>query len=719
MASIPRKTPDPAVISAKSRQSFISAIPRPTSGSSRLATPTAGRPATTTVRQGTESLQPGQKPRTSSWQSNDGVPPSALYRSHSRFTESDLPLPYHQRPQKDLSRIQQQLHIRSWSTKSLVDPTNPKSPPHPVQSPRVGGLVKSRTTNDLLSSPRDITPRRRLLQPLGPPLPRTQTLGNISCFGPTTLTPSPRRPSSISASQAYGYHDNMSQLSVGDALGESRMTAEEVEFMKQVQKEAAVNRIRLRNAIQGPSRRTSSNSLPPPVTAPIVKGEPLPISTLAKNTTGSRPSAAFQRKSAGRQRQLFIDSALANKAAIDGDSLSSRTPPSTVGTNSGSLPEDISKHVYFAESLQYWTGRYVSLCDRIRNQELQHAEPLNAKDADSGRLDELFDNSERLRKDAALNDLRKDCKTAIALGSFEDFETGLLGKSETSRSGHRRRPSHIVGRVQSIGRMKAPGSGSVRPPMSWGMSQSPGDISTPTSWTSSVNAEAVMSSSSDAFYGLGSLPKSKTTGNLASLIPITVKKQTARATNSSGKPSTTDPPIHKRTTSYLGCSPELRAKVLKEREERAARRAADAHRRSSSRVPSRCADMNGDQTRMHLESLKTSVLLGKEQTKVSQTQALTLDDVVEPLDRATRESEHGVQPLMNVERAQNSSQVQIVNVSGGGVEKVIKSRRKTERQSGGEMVKSLFGVGMREVKKMSRRVGSWAGSSDDLSPGQK
>ncbi|KAK4940206.1 hypothetical protein LTR10_019635 [Elasticomyces elasticus] len=712
MASIPRTTPDPVVISAKSRQSFISAIPRPTSGSSRLATPTAGRPATTTVRQGTESLQPGQKPRTSSWQSNDGAPPSAFYKSHSRFTKSDFLLPYHQRRRKDLSGIQQQLHIRSWSTKSLVDPTSPKSPPQPVQSPRVGGLVKSRTTNDLLSSPRDITPRRRLLQPLEPPLPRTQTLGNISCFGPTNLTPSPRKPSSITASQAYGYHDNTSQLSVGDALGESRMTAEEVEFMKQVQREAAVNRIRLRNALQGSSRRTSSNSLPPPVTAPIMKGEPLPISTLADNATVPRPSAAIQRKSAPG-RQIFIDSALANKAAIDSDSLSPRTPPSTVGSNSGSLPADTSKHVYFAESLQYWTGRYVSLCDRIRNQEMQHAEPLNTKDADNGRLDELFDNTEKVRMYAALNNLRKDCKTAIAVGSFEEFETGLLGKSENSRSGHRRRPSHIVGRVQSIGRMKAPGSGSVRPPLSWGMSQSPGNIS------SRTNAEAVMSSSSDAFYGVGSLPKSKTTGNLASFIPVTVKKQTARATNSSAKLSTTVAPIHRTTTSYLCSSPELRDKVLKDREERAARRAADAHRHSSSRFPSQSADTNGDQTRMHLQSLKTSVPLGKEQTKVSQTQASTLDDVVEPLDRATRESGHGVQPLMHVERAQNSSQVQIVNVSGGGVEKVIKSRRKTERQSGGEMVKSLFGVGMREVKKMSRRVGSWAGSSDDLSLGQK
>jgi hypothetical protein len=60
--------------------------------------------------------------------------------------------------------------------------------------------------------------------------------------------------------------------------------------------------------------------------------------------------------------------------------------------------------------------------------------------------------------------------------------------------------------------------------------------------------------------------------------------------------------------------------------------------------------------------------------------------------------------------------VDLVKAPGGGKEKVIRSQRRTERQISGEKVKSLFGAGMREVKKIGRRVGSmsWAESSEDL-----
>ena len=333
MTPIPKTSPDPAVISAKSRQSFISAIPRPTSGSSRHATPTSGRPPTITAWRGAGSLQTDQKHRKSSWLSNDGAPPSSFHNTHSRLTEPEFLTPYQQRPQKDLSGIQQQLHIRSWSTKSLTEPDSLEVPPPPVHSPRFGGLIKSKTTNDLLS-PREITPRRRLLQPIGPPLPRTQTLSNISCFGPTSLTPSPRKPSSVIASQTYGYHENTSQLSVGDALGESRMTEEEMEVLRQVQREAAINRIRLRNA----------HSLPPAASAPIPKGKTSAATTLMKNTAIPRPMGGIPRKSASG-RLLFIDSALANKAAMERSSPSPRTLTGTFDSSSGSLPDNISKHV--------------------------------------------------------------------------------------------------------------------------------------------------------------------------------------------------------------------------------------------------------------------------------------------------------------------------------------------------------------------------------------
>lgn len=340
---MPTTMTDPAAISAKSRQSFVSAIPRPTSGSSRHATPTGGRPAASTVRQEAEPLQIDRWHQTPS-QHRDGADASPFHISHSTSRDSEFLLPYHQRPQKDLSGVQQQLHIRDWSTKPLRRPGSPVSPPHSRHPRRAGGLPKSKTTNDLLSSARDITPRRRLLQPLEPPLPRTQTLGNISCFGPTTLTPSPKKPGSVTASQPYGLHDNTSQLNVGDALVESRMTEKEVELMKQVQREAAVNRIRLRTAIQISSHRTCRTSLPTEATTAQTSKETSAITTSTKNTIIPRRPGGIQRKSASG-RLLFIDSALANKAATESDLPSPRTQPSMIASSSGSLPEDISKHV--------------------------------------------------------------------------------------------------------------------------------------------------------------------------------------------------------------------------------------------------------------------------------------------------------------------------------------------------------------------------------------
>jgi hypothetical protein len=54
-------------------------------------------------------------------------------------------------------------------------------------------------------------------------------------------------------------------------------------------------------------------------------------------------------------------------------------------------------------------------------------------------------------------------------------------------------------------------------------------------------------------------------------------------------------------------------------------------------------------------------------------------------------------------------------MSSGGKEKVIKSRHKPERQFSGDRVKNLLGAGVREVRKMGRRVSgmSWPGSGED------
>jgi hypothetical protein len=85
-------------------------------------------------------------------------------------------------------------------------------------------MPKSATTASLASrvSIRKITPGRKLLGPIHPPLPHSQSTNNISD------------------------HAAESELSIHEAIRDSRMTQEEIQLLNQVQKEAVQNQTRLR-----------------------------------------------------------------------------------------------------------------------------------------------------------------------------------------------------------------------------------------------------------------------------------------------------------------------------------------------------------------------------------------------------------------------------------------------------------------------------------------
>ena len=70
----------------------------------------------------------------------------------------------------------------------------------PLPIPHQNGLPKSQTASALNRSA-NITPHRQLMQPLGPPIPRSQTLGSLSCFtgGVIEQSPSPLKSSASSA----------------------------------------------------------------------------------------------------------------------------------------------------------------------------------------------------------------------------------------------------------------------------------------------------------------------------------------------------------------------------------------------------------------------------------------------------------------------------------------------------------------------------------------
>lgn len=197
-------------------RSSASAIPRPTSGTSRRATPTgfhlwkAGSIPYVQAQKRVSNLQ------RKSWHPND----TAHY--------SSISLPSTE--QSDLSS------------------------PCPASTPPNASLPKSRTLGSLLASSREVTPSGRLMQPIHPPLPRSQTLGNISCFSQSALTPSPRKPTQAHPDVLRPYQYTQSQSEVSGISKDRRMTQKEMEIMKNVQREAAATRTRMRNSLgKGPA----------------------------------------------------------------------------------------------------------------------------------------------------------------------------------------------------------------------------------------------------------------------------------------------------------------------------------------------------------------------------------------------------------------------------------------------------------------------------------
>ena len=340
--------PDLSFLSAKSHRSSVSAIPRPTSGTSRHATPTGVR----SLGPGSElpTPHPRQDPNLhrKSWHPNNGAPPSSFRPTRSISRGSESLLPYAERTQKDLSGIQQQLYIRNLSTHSLNSPDAIATAYQSKHLAATVDLPKSKTMSNLLSSSRDITPRRRLLQPLGPPLPRTQTLGTISCFGGPRLTPSPRKPISIPVRRLRQQHEPASQLDISDALIESRMTEKEMEIMLQVQREAAANRARLRQGLQGPScQLNQGHSQCVPLSAKLErKNRSPPAIKLSVNDVANTRRLERQRRSSSGQL-IFINSGLANKYCPEADLPTPSSIASTASTDSGDIflndPKQVGK----------------------------------------------------------------------------------------------------------------------------------------------------------------------------------------------------------------------------------------------------------------------------------------------------------------------------------------------------------------------------------------
>lgn len=320
----------------------------------------------------------------------------------------------------------------------------------------------------------------------------------------------------------------------------------------------------------------------------------------------------------------------------------------------------------------------------------------------------LWESKDRLRVETAISELRSFCKTIQAENSFARFEKQLsqeLGKSPYISIAHT---------VQYETLQPALAGSEFKPKSIWTSPSSLETTSTPTSRVSSINAEATSAVGARIFYGRGGITKSKTTGHLASLIPMIHTKSIAVTTSNTPKPNYKDFSSHRRKTSYFDCSPETRARAMKEREDRAARRVAEVRRRSEGKLlPS---GKSSNTLQPHRLAITTSPEFQQQQRECP-FETLAADIKAEmnsgnAVVGGEREVQHSIRSAP-IAFAKGEAHAQTNQV--GGLEK---GRRKAERQFSGEIVKSLFGAGMREMKKMGKRVGRgrvWSESHEDLS----
>ncbi|KAJ9646863.1 hypothetical protein H2204_000555 [Knufia peltigerae] len=432
--------------------------------------------------------------------------------------------------------------------------------------------------------------------------------------------------------------------------------------------------------------------------------------------TASDPLPADVQKAGAKRGHLAINPTLANRHCLDHDLPTATTTTSaTASTQSGVFLERFKqKHFnYDAESSQYWAGRYLSVCDRIRSEPLMNTKLLPPFESSTKTIDMLFDARERARIRLALDELRRCCMTDDALESFEHFEVALLKKLGISHQSLYRDSKSLSGASDAGSRPRMAGCGGRKSGTTWNESQPFGSTSTSTSRVSSINAEAVMGKASRGVEGKGTLAKSKTTGNLASFIPKFASRQLVPFIKTTYQSNSTDHKVHHRRISHVGHTPESAEQTIEGRESHTASQMNATHWRSGSRIPSFSLANSESRSLQSLSTPTATPPAEKERSLIFGKKIQKRDQVVGSLDCAMMESGHTMPPYEEKSQA-FFPQVQMVTVQGEK-EKVIRSRRKSERQSSGEIVKNLFGAGVREVRKMGRRVGAMSiGSSDDL-----
>ncbi|KAF7510510.1 hypothetical protein GJ744_006356 [Endocarpon pusillum] len=419
-----------------------SSIPRPTSKltAAQPIPPSAAATGPTGNKAAPDGTPPSiVKPRTySRTRRNSFVPPhndsQAAFRP-ARPPRSSLPETTSQPidGSHDLSVIHQQMHVTRYSRHSLasldamvLSATGKAENKSTSSLPGHKRLTKHNALSAVTKVTSPVIPQRQLMGPLGPPLPRSQTAGSMTCFtGSVANTPSPSKPSTRTISTV----SQTAELSVVDALAESRMTDEEIEYFNQVAKEVEASRQRIKGSTR--AKRPLTNDI----------GTGSASSRTLTSLTRSNGSADLATEEYGDM--TIADSS--KKVPFQGarlriipNSNSAVSPPiltpdSGVSMGSGSHEDkEINvKVVHNYEPVQYWRGRFSALCDRLRSEDYFIGSSVSASTADSPctgipripRIDnsESFEADDLRRSLRALKELRSSCRTPEAVRSFEEF----------------------------------------------------------------------------------------------------------------------------------------------------------------------------------------------------------------------------------------------------------------------------------------------------------
>ena len=675
-----------------SHRSTTTSIPRPISGSSRRATPTKYHlfnPAADDKRR--------ERGNRKSWHPNEGAPPSSFTMGSSHLSMAPVEATRSRgQHSANISRSQKMPHNTTISAHSNPDLAEfaLTQPPYAVKAGR--NLPRSTTMESLLSSTRDTAPRRSLLQPLGPPLPRSQTLGSMSCFNGNIATPSPRAPDPSQLKALRRRTGPETFLDAATGLKKSQMVDKATEEVSQVQREAAIQRRRLRNNItdhpQGESAYPAlqnTQRIPGGVDESFVTS---PCPTMDMTVEGQNVQQQH------RRRKPSINHPLSTKPRLEKNFL----PFSLLKTNKNiiNLPQGSSENVSLglsfkqgknlthsqvtkAESVPYWAGRFVAICDKLRATECEQNEkrPLVSNNDEDSRLDA----QDKTRMCNALNVLRRCCQTSDALRSFEIFELEFRSKMDLGRTWNHA-TSRVAPERQGDEAFKGGKPNKLRKFRT--MLQSPNLISPVSSEVSSLDV-----SCEEKFYGQGTLAKSKTTGNLASLLPIIHRKAAALTANFAHSEQDAQSNSHKSPASTVGYSPGLNEKASKNRDERLSKPVADDLIHSGTWRDSKCtgSDRSGDVTAASRTRGATIKHRRVSSFILVSTQSLESPNVRIGHERSTAAGSKDEARL-------SGSEIDTQVPKGPGL------GRKSERQFSGEMVKNFFGAGIREMKKMSRRV---------------